>query len=634
MFELVARGLVLAAVLAASLVVGRPAWPVAWQASAVWAVVGYLSWAMDRRGMKNEGLAGWIAVLDSVFLSVALASAGQIDRFGFLALAPLVWAVGSAGASAAAMAPLTVAGMLASANFLTPTGWTPALLGQALGVLTVGLLAHQRQKVVTVTEVVEIPVAAPVEAVPEDYLELRENYRSLRDHVRTVEERAKSDRLGSELARMIDSDDPDLPSQIAQRARAACGADGIALFVRPVGGDACVAFAGDGDVPQSSRDAAFDLRAAQNDSQLLAQVELALQPTGDQRSVAVEVLRLDGKTVGIACVFARQPARLSEAWAALRAVAEDLAAALARMASRSAERRRLTQAETLYAVASVAAGAESPATLAARVVREIAEAVAVDHLSIHRLDGRDSVLLAQHGKPMRPVEEMSFAAGPGIEGWLGIGAPELVMTDARQDQRLPGEIALKRRIGSLVVVPLPGGDEPMGFLVAACHRLRGMDDRDVDVLRTVAAETALALERLVGPSSGPHGLATPAEFARHLQTAGAGSLVYLEVVRADELRERFGAPALDHAVRGLARRLRARLTQGGLLCRRSEGDYVAFLPEASDETARAWANEATAMAAMLALPTPDGKAKLPLALRAKVAEVNRQSDRISQETAA
>jgi putative methionine-R-sulfoxide reductase with GAF domain len=634
MFELVARSLVLAAVLAASLAVGRPAWPVAWQAGAVWAVVGYLSWTLERRGLKNEGSAGWIAVLDSVFVSVALASSGLIDRFGFLALAPLVWAVGSAGASAAAMAPLTVAGMLASANSLTATGWTPALLGQALGVLTVGLLAHQRQKVVTVTEVVEAPVAAPVEAVPEDYLELRENYRSLRDHVRAVEDRAKSDRLGAELARMIDADDPDLPSQIAQRARAVCGADGLALFVRPVGGDACVAFATDGDVPTAAKDAAFDLRAAQNESQLLAQIELALQPTGDHRSVAVEVLRLDGQTVGLACVFARQQTRLSEAWAAMRSVAEDLAASLARMATRSAERRRLTQAETLYAVASVAAGAESPASLAARVVREIAEAVSVDHLSIHRLDGRESVLLAQHGKPMRPVEEMSFAAGPGIEGWLAIGAPELVMTDARQDQRLPGEVALKRRIGSLVVVPLPGGEEPMGFLVAACHRMRGLDDRDVDALRTVAAETALALERLEGGANGPQGLATPGEFARHLQAAGPGSLVYLEVVRAEELRERFGAPALDHAVRGLARRLRARLTQGGLLCRRSEGDYVAFLPGAEDDAARAWANEATTMAAMLAMPTPDGRSSVPLALRAKVAEVNRQSDRISQESAA
>jgi hypothetical protein len=110
--------------------------------------------------------------------------------------------------------------------------------------------------------------------------------------------------------------------------------------------------------------------------------------------------------------------------------------------------------------------------------------------------------------------------------------------------------------------------------------------------------------------------------------------VYLEVPGREELADTYGRPAVEHAVRRLAVRLRTELPQGATLTRRNEGDYVAYIPSSDEDYVRRWANSATALASLIALRTPDGRTRIPLALRAKTAPMDQQLHRIWPGSAA
>jgi GGDEF domain-containing protein len=146
----------------------------------------------------------------------------------------------------------------------------------------------------------------------------------------------------------------------------------------------------------------------------------------------------------------------------------------------------------------------------------------------------------------------------------------------------------------------------------------------------VAAELSRAFERISGAKAG--GLMTPHEFSK--ATAGReGALVYLEPLRKEQMITNYGFAAYEEALRKLAHQVRAKLPEGCCLCRRDQGDYLAFL-DTTEEFARAWANEVAASASFIALTSSETAKRVPLALRAKVALIAPQSNRLSQEIAA
>ena len=98
----------------------------------------------------------------------------------------------------------------------------------------------------------------------------------------------------------------------------------------------------------------------------------------------------------------------------------------------------------------------------------------------------------------------------------------------------------------------------------------------------------------------------------------------LEPIKRNSLIENYGRPAMTHAFRQFATRIRAKLPSGGALCRKGEGGLVVFLPDANEDFAAEWANDAAATASMIGLRTPDGSARIPLPMRAKVARTSQQ----------
>lgn len=614
----------------------------AWKTAALSAAFGVLVGLAERRQLRNPGVAGLVAVVDAITLALVVGKLGRLESFGFVVLLPIAYAAARFGSLPSAMAPLAAAALLVSSFVFRREDPTPTLLGQAFLVLTLGLLTNQRRVVMTVTRDVAEPTPdnededSAEHPVPEAYLQLRESYRTLRDEFRDLQRRGRRDRLTVRLIETRRHRGLAFYRHLAGTLAQLTEADQVVLHTAAQFTDSFVARATAGDVPEAfvRETIPFDLSRGLDSLAVQAADRLrALQSDSDRATGANIVLFDDHRPTGMLTLRCLDEGKLEEA----RQTAEDAAPLVAWLIrEESAARRthrRLHEAELLYEIATTGTGATSPAALAARVIAELAEATELDHLGAYFLDGHQLVPAALHGRSVRFIESMSFAYGPGVEGWLKIGAPELAIFDVYEDQRCDKAEALKQRVGSYCVVPIQFDETPYGFLSAAAGTAGAIDVAEWHTLRLVAAEIGQAFSRRLEESASQSGLMTAREFQSYLQTMPTGWLVYLEPLRRQELLEVFGRAALQRALRDYAHKLRARLPRGGAICRRPEGDYVAFLPEVGDAFARSWTNEAAAMASMVAVEAAGNRR--PLAMRARTAPLGAVvSDRESLKAAA
>jgi hypothetical protein len=647
MFELIARlGIVSAALVLAGFF-GVPDFDVCWKVAALVSAYALFANRLESNGMMSPGVAGAFAVADAIAIGMLIAAAGHLGLIGFLVLVPCAYAVSRFAAQPASMAPLAAASLPLGERFAGSGDLhsTPLLI-QAGGILLIGLLLSQR--VVTIPdlrrfgedereeeETAQEP-AKPQEPESEAYLELREKYRQLRDLYQEMERRTRNDRFATQLREACYGSSAQLHERLAEKAKELCGADGAVLYTLAQYGDSMIVQGVSGDVPRALQTAAIGISASDGAAQIRENFEQALLSiqTDERKHEMANVLLSDrGRMVGMLCLTC-----LQGAIDAVRDAAESLAPHLAALLREETEgeelKRRLKETEVLYEMAATGRGSDTPLNLAARVLRELSEVLNLDHLGVFSLEEDEARALASHGKDFALLQAMSFANGPGIRGWLRTGAPELVLFDVREDSRCPAAEALKRRVGSYCVFPIQFGIEPTGFLAAATHRTGGLDVPEVEMLRAVAAELGQAWARMEHGASGAAGLMTPREFQSEVAGRRDGTLVYLEPLKRQQLLDSYGKPALDHALRQYATRVQARLPIGGALCRRFEGDYVAFLPEFGQEAASRWANHVSALASMIGIRTPDGTTRIPLAIRSKVAPLDPQFSENSAAEAA
>lgn len=597
------------------------------------AALSIFAFILDRRNLRTPQAATLMAAVDAALVGYLLASAGVANSLAFLVLAPCVYAIRRLHASEAVLAPLAAASMFAGNAIASKTPFPePMLVGQALGVIAILLLMPP------LTPSTDIVPAEPNKAdldITDDYIQLRENYRKLRDSFQEMERRTRKDRVAGQLAELCSLQGERLHQKLVKKLSELIGADDIALYTLAQFDDSMVVRATTSNFPKTMADEAIVIDPRVGAYDLLSDINRSVKAlrTDDGTNVANVLLLNAGRTVGMMCISCADREQLECARREATEASGVIAAMLSDDHSRDAQSRRLRQAELLYELSTVTSGATTPTSLADRALRELREIMPLDHLSMVQFDEGEPMLLGFHGATMKLIDVMSFAGGPGLDGWLNTGAPELVLFDARADARCPSEEALKRRIGSYYLAPLGSGTEPVGYLCAASHRVGGIDVAEVESLRIVASELGRALEALLSDESAAGGVMSPVEFQKHIATT-PGSLVVLEVLRREALIESFGSPALSFAVRKLLTRIRARLPHGGAVCLRAQGDYVAYLPRFEPEQATSWANEVSATASMIGILGKDGTSRIPLALRAKVAGLNPQEHELLTNFAA
>lgn len=604
----------------------HPDWSTTGQYAALALVWTVMVNVVERRELREGTVATAIAAIDAALLAFGLAVCGHAGDMGAFALIPLVWSVRRFSVNPLHVAPVAALALLASPFALGAKGFSWPVAAQAGAVLFLGLLVGRPRQLIVRHEVpVEVEPAEPTEDLTPVVDELKESYRSLREHARDIERRSRRDRTAMHLFESVAAGEGAFPSLVKSLAEVA-GAEGTVLFATAEAGRKLVMAASHGTVPEVVPATRFDLPANASENQVKNQIERKLDAweAADDRQVTAVLLRHQSRIVGLVGLIDPNVETLTTGRDRIEEVADVVAALCVQSREREDHRRRLAEAETLYSVAAVTLGAESRASMVARVVREIGAALHLDHFGVFALEGNESLNLATDGFSLDVMPEMSYAYGAGVQGWLKTGAPEVVLSDALDDERLTKTFAIKKRLGSVAILPVQFGELPYGFVSAATTRVGGIDTPALETLRVVVAEMAQALARLENPLRDPEGLMTPREF-RDLCSSTPGSIVYLEVLKKDEIAQNYGRPALDLATRKFATRARARLPQGSGLTRRDEGDYVALLAGMDEESARSWANDLVATAAMVPVTTPDGRLRLPLAIRSKVAKVGVQS---------
>ncbi len=614
-----------AALVGAGIVVGPEAFDFVWRVALLFATYSGIAYLLERRGLRNPGVSGFVAVADAALIAYLIARFGVLEPYAFLVLAPCAFATARHGSNSAAMAPIAAAWLLVAANLATRMPPSGSLLIQVLAVLTVGLLMNQARIVMTVTREIEIPITPPTEGPePVHFMELRENFRRLRDHCKDLERRSRRDRVSMTLYEAARGHAGKAYTRLAQALREMTGAESLSLHTASGLGDLMVVRGVSGPIPEEIHSTAFTIGQGLSEYQQRSRMDQLLRSLRDPdaRQATGSVLLKDrGRLVGMLCMVHNAVERLDEAVAKVEEAMPMLVTLLREEDLRESNRRRLAELETLYGIATVVAGAETVTSLAARVVRELAETLPLQHVSVHALDGDEALLLASSGPLVRLEQHLDFDGVTGIGGWVRAGASELHMRDVPGSGLVDRTVALKRRAGSYCLIPIRFGPEPYGYLAASTNAVGGLDEGIMAVLRSTATELSRAIGRLEGAPRGPEGLANPTEFQAAVTQHPAGCLVYLEPLRLEETIENFGRPAVDHALRTLAVRLLGQLPAGGLLCRRREGDLVAYLRDVDESFARRWANESTAVASMVPLRTPDGRARIPFGLRAKVARL-------------
>lgn len=581
---------------------------------------GYL---VERRGMRSGEWALGLAIVEMVGIGAWLGYAGVLDRLGFLVAAPAIAAIQFDSVQPFSVSPLTGAAFLVGHMLSTKDG-AISLWPVAQAVLLSASVALMRPpKTNTIVRTVAAEQSEPAENVlvsVDEYLELRENFRSVRDQYRDLERKSRKDRLVASLAELRGLSPAALYPKLAQRICELTAAEDAAIYTLAQYSDTMVVRAATPQFPSAPGLASVSVDVNEARAAMLHRFDRAVRAlAGDEpRKFANLLLIADGRAVGLLTLVHHDASSIE----AMRQRAEDLmevVAVMIREEQRSQDLdRRLAELELLYELSTLVRGANSLEAASTRVVKELAEATHFDHIGVAQISGEEATYAAHDGARLELIDALKFARGEGLAGWLRSGAPELVLFDARSDSRAPAGVTLKRRIGSYFIAPIRSGEGVVGYLEAASHRAGGIDGPDAETLRTISRELSRLVARFHSAEADPEGILPPAQFQQAIGGKN-GALVVLELLGGAKLAERHGHSNVSYAVKKLLVKLHDQLPVGGSICRRAAKEFVAFLPDTDSEAASSWANAAVATASLTGIHTVDGQ-RLPLGLKVKVAE--------------
>jgi hypothetical protein len=598
--------------------------------TAVFGALAVMHAITEHRGLRKGLVALILGGLDAGLLLAGLALSGLVDSFGFACILPIVWISYRTRVSVQVLAPVTGAAILA-AQLTLGLGIT-AYAGAQSALVVLLLLVLPQPTVEKVN-----PHAAWIEMVRqeretmwvdevaspgEDILALRENYRQLRDQYRDLERRSSKDRTIATVAELVGLPESAMYTKMAQRLRENLGVDDLAIFSASMDRNQMMVRAATPEFPREAGQQPLRVNLEQPDIKLLDALTQAIRGhAGDETRKVRNVLLLgDARLVGMISLVDNSTEKLDEASSKLEDVSSFLAAWIRSTNTSFDSRQRAQTFEALYDLAIVGESAARPDKLANRALSTLQGAQRIDGASIYFIEDGEEVLAANEGARLYLLEAMSFAKGPGLQGWLAIGAPELWLEDARGDQRCDPEEASRRRIGSTLITPIYRSGQIIGFLTGSTHRMGGIDEATAESLRLVAGELSRAITRLdEGKVTG--GLLPQSEFASFIRNR-VGSIAVFDVIRKALLIEAHGMENVQVACKSFERRIRTRLPAEAAYCKRGEGHYVVFLAGVIDVSeASRWASDVVATANLIALPATDRAPKKPLPVRSKVANL-------------
>ncbi len=632
--------------MAASGWTGVPPFEAAWKIGLFTGAYAFLAYLVEERRLTNPGFAGLIAGLDALVLALALAYSGLLEPLGLIVVAPVVYAVAKRGSHAAAMGPIGASALL-FADGLTSGQFAPsvAILAQAAGVMITALLANQPRVVVRPRSIQQMisDLAEPgVETGTQALIDLREQYRRLSTAYKALERKSRVDRVSAQLLLARRKPGGDY-GQILDGLRDVLGADGLILYTCNQKGDRMVVASGSGHVPDESKSLSFEVTGRETTHRLRASADDALAAIGDGAAAPVKpfanvLLRLRGLVVGMLTIFAESHAKLEE----MRRRAEEAEQAIAHIVvderERGRQRRRMAEAELLYELACRLDGVSTEPDLGRRTARALADTLDCGHVGVWLLDGERPILVGRAGRQVRLFEKFRFDP-PGLEGWIQADLCPVLAYSTAESDLIDGTAALKLRVGSYLAVPVSEGDRHLGFITAASSGQGALGSEDARVLRDTAAEFAHALsalrDRAEGDAAPTRGLLSVSEFQRQVieLKAERACLVYIEPLHFEESEETVGRAAVEHAARQLGLLARRHAPRDAQICRKGDGSFIVLLPETDLDTAEKWANQISALAAMRSTETSDGRSKVPLAVRARVADLQAKPEEMARGAA-
>ncbi len=631
MWEFSARILLAGALIALAGWTNVPPFDIAWRIGLLTASYGFVAYLIEQKKLVNPGFAGLVAGLDALAIAAVLGYAGLLPTMGLLVAAPIVYAVAKRGSNPLATGPIGAAALI-GAGMMVTQGQIPSLytLAHAASVLVIAMLVNQPRIVVRpktiqemITELAESAGSEP-ESGTQALIELREQYRRLSVSYKQLERKSRVDRISSQI--LLSRKEPGADfGPIVDKLRNLLEADGLILYTSRQATERMVVSASSGRVPDEATGMSFPVKSGDAAYRMKDRAEEAIRAIthegADECARANVVLKHRGLVVGMLTVVVEDESRLES----IRKQGEELSDALAQIImderSRRKQIRRQKEAELLYEIACRLDGATTEPDIAKRTAKAVSELIDCDHVGVWTIDGEQAMLLGKHGRDVSLLFD--------YESWIdGGGKPILAYSTA--DQTVIDHVsAARKRVGSYIVVPIIDGDTPIGFVTVAASPHGSLTPDDARILFDVAAELAHAWISTRDRHDGAHGqptrgLLTVAEFQRAVLslTSQQACIVYFEPLRFADMEDEVGRPAIEMAVRQLGLLLRRHAPTHAQLCRKAEGGFVVLVPDTTFAQASSWATEMAALAAMRSVEAPNGGAAIPLAVKARAADLN------------
>jgi GAF domain-containing protein len=631
MWEFSARILLAGALIAVAGWTNVPPFDVAWRIGLLTASYGFVAYLIEQKRLINPGFAGLTAGLDALAIAAVLAYAGQLQNMGLLVAAPIVYAVAKRGSNPLATGPIGAAALL-GAGMLVSQGAIPSMytLAHAAGVLVIAMLVNQPRIVVRpktiqemITELAETS-GAESESGTQALIELREQYRRLSVSYKQLERKSRVDRISAQL--LLSRKEPGADfGPIVDKLRNLLEVDGLILYSSRQATESMIVSASSGRVPDDSNGLSFKVEPGDAVFRMKDKAEQAIRAISRERDEEFArtnvVLKHRGLVVGMLTIIVRDETKLES----VRKNAEELSDALAQIMMdermRKKQIRRQKEAELLYEIACRLDGATTETDIAKRTAKALMEVIECDHVAIWTFDQSKPILLAKGGR--------DISLFSSFDEWLASGAEPIHAYSTAENKWIDHVEATRKRVGSYLAIPIVEGDAAIGMIAVACAPHGSLTPDDAKTVHDVAAEVAHAWTLISSRKesidiNSPRGLLTIAEFQRAVVNVASkeACLVYFEPIQFAELEEEVGKPAIEIAIRQLGLLLRRHAPTNAQICRKAEGSFVVLLPEATFSAAQSWANEIAALAAMRSVDAPNGRASIPLAVKARAADLN------------